>query len=53
MGSIAPPRQGSTSGQLTSSEVDMIAELNSLDPTPPGHMLVKTETGFKNVPVPK
>jgi hypothetical protein len=48
---ISSPRSGSVSGQLTSSEIDMIAILNSLEPTPPGHVLIKTENGFENVPI--
>lgn len=49
--SIASPRKGSVSGQFTSSEIDLIAALNSLEPTPPGYVLIKTETGFENVPL--
>lgn len=48
---ISPPRVVSPSGQLTSTEIEMIAILNSLEPTPPGYKLVKTETGFENVPI--
>jgi hypothetical protein len=47
---IASPRLQRTTGQLTSSEIDLIAKLNSLEPTPEGYKLVKTEDGFANVP---
>ncbi len=51
MTGIASPRMRPNAGQLTSTEIDCIAALNSLEPTPKGHVLIKTENGFENVPL--
>jgi hypothetical protein len=49
MTGIASPRIRPNAGQLTSTEIDCVAALNSIEPTPKGYILIKTENGFENV----
>jgi len=51
MTSIAAPRERPASGQFTSTEIDLIFALNSLEVTPPGFAVVKTKEGFANIPI--